>query len=712
MGKYKREVTEYVLDRISILDVVGQSIELKRAGRNHKGLCPFHGEKTPSFIVSEERNNFHCFGCGVSGNAIGFVMQKENMGFLDALEYIADRFNLDLEPFLEKENAKKESDTKPLYEIMRQAALFFYHSLGQYPDAKGYLTDRGLSPSILKQFGLGFAPQGWDNLLKHLKKQGVSEDMLFQCGLVVKKETGGYYDRFRNRVMFPIFDHRSRVVAFGGRVLDDSVPKYLNSAESRIFYKSQTLYGLNVARKHQDPRRRVIVVEGYMDTITLHQYGFTNTVATLGTAMTELHAKELKKLYDEVIFAYDADEAGQNAIARSLPVLKGVGLRVKVLDMGDAKDPDELIKRHGADKFKEAIEKAMNTIDFSLKRLEKGYNLHDDEQRLVFLKEAYQFIAALESQAERDVYLENLAKRTEISHLALQEDFAVALKSGKLTKELPKPQQRPMEDKGHSEGRAQVEGKSQGEGKALTSGKNRQDANSQHRKNSETDQEDLMMDLGSIDPEDLADLMDSMPLELLDDNFQHEMPPEMENDRALGETSQKDISKKRSEIVPPPLINDPKLVTIEKAVLKCALVSKIFFHRVEQRMYWGFFHASFERDFEAIRHYYGDNDVFDPVMAIETQALDLVERLKDVSVDSTQVTTVGDVDKLLGFHHKHFCEAKIKLIDLELQSLKLKPGQDAALVAREKMVARVALSKELAQAVRELQSNFPQSKGD
>lgn len=688
MGKYKREVTEYVLDRVSIVDVVGHAIELKRAGRNHKGLCPFHGEKTPSFIVSEERNNFHCFGCGASGNAIGFVMQKENMGFLDALEYIADRFNLDLEPFLEKENAKKESDTKPLYEIMRQAALFFYHSLGQYPDAKGYLIDRGLSPSILKQFGLGFAPPGWDNLLKHLKKQGVSEEMLFQCGLVVKKETGGYYDRFRNRVMFPIFDHRSRVVAFGGRVLDDSVPKYLNSAESRIFYKSQTLYGLNVARKHQDPKRRVIVVEGYMDTITLHQYGFTNTVATLGTAMTELHAKELKKLYDEVIFAYDADEAGQNAIARSLPVLKAVGLRVKVLDMGDAKDPDELIKRHGADKFKEAIEKAMNTIDFSLKRLEKGFDLHDDEQRLVFLKEAYQFIAALESQAERDVYLENLAKRTEISHLALQEDFAAALKSGKLIKELPKPLSRPTENNGQADIKSQS--------------------------NLGTDQIDLDMDLesGSIDPEDLADLMDSMPLELLDDNFQHEMPPEMENDRVHDQSSQKDISKKRTETVVPPLINDPKLVTIEKAVLKCALVSKIFFHRVEQRMYWGFFHASFERDFEAIRHYYCDNDVFDPVMAIETQALDLVERLKDVSVDSTQVATVNDVDKLLGFHHKHFCEAKIKLIDLELQALKLKPGQDAALVAREKMVARVALSKELAQAVRELQSNFPQSKGD
>lgn len=656
MSKYKKDVTEFVLDRVDIVSLVGQYVELKRAGRSHKGLCPFHGEKTPSFVVSDERGSFHCFGCSAGGNAIGFVMQKENLGFLDALEFLAERYNLDLSQFLEEDNRQKEADTKPIFEVMREAALFYYKQLGVNQGAINYLTARQISPSILKAFGVGFAPDGWDSLINHLKRRGISEMLMLQAGLVVAKESGGYYDRFRNRIMFPIFDYRGRVVAFGGRVMDDSHPKYLNSPETLIFNKSRTLYGLHVARKHQNSKRQMVLVEGYMDTISLHQYGFQNAVASLGTALTEQQAKELKKLCDEVIFAYDADAAGQNAIARSLDVLKGVGLRVRVLHMENAKDPDEYLKQHGTAGFDKLIQRAMNTIDFSLKRLESGYNLKDDDQRLQYLKDSYQLINGLASKAEQDVYLDNLAKRTGVSIGALHEDFAT---------------------KKH-----QIETKAR-----FDASKNKQTEKRQVR-NPVVAASVPMDDMDDFDSERLAELMDSMPQDL----FEQEMDLE------------EDLTKNTSQSGQLPLINDPKLATIEKALLKCALLSKPYYVRVRDSLGWGFYHPSHQRDFEAIGGYYQDADSFDPVLAASTLSLDLVTRLQTFHDDNAHVGSIQDVDKLIRFQHKHFCEVKIKSIDQELQVLKMRPGDAAQLSYREKMVERVATSKELTLAVKAMQS--------
>lgn len=665
VSKYRKEVKDYVLDRIDIVTLVGQYVDLKRAGRSHKGLCPFHGEKTPSFIVSEERGSFHCFGCGTGGDSISFVMQKENLGFIDALEFLADRFSLDLSQFLEADNRQREADTKPLYEVMRQAALFYYKQLGQSAQAIAYLKGREISPSILKAFGVGFAPEGWDHLLQHLKGMGVSENLMLQAGLVVKKESGGYYDRFRNRIMFPIFDYRGRVVAFGGRVLDDSHPKYLNSPETPIFNKSKTLYGLHVARKHPNPQRQMLLVEGYMDTISLHQFGFQNAVATLGTALTDPHARELKKLCDEVIFAYDADNAGQNAIARSLEVLKAAGLRVKVLHMEGAKDPDEYLKRQGTERFGELIRNAMNTVDFSLKRLESGYNLKDDDQRLQYLEAAYGLIAGLPSKAEQDVYIDNLARRTGINAQALHEDYgAKRLSLEKAQKESGKSQKEPV--------------KSQKEPVVAQ----KEPVNPQREQDIALDQ-----DFEPLDSEALLDLMDSMPGEFFDDAE----PREVAGDKNFEE---------KDNI---PLINDPKLATIEKALLKCALLSKPYYVRVKEKLAWGFHHPVHQRDFEAIGGYYQEADAFEPVLAASVLSLDLVTRLQAFHDASVHVGSLQDVDKLIHFHHKHFCEVKIKAIDQELQVLKLRPGDAAMLSYREKMVERIAVSKELAQAVKAMQ---------
>lgn len=649
MSKYKRDVKSFVLDRADIVDLIGQYVSLKRAGRSHKGLCPFHSEKTPSFVVSEERGNFHCFGCGAGGDAISFVMQKENLGFIDALEFLADKYHLDLSSYLEEDNRRREADTKPLYEVMRLAALFYYKQLGGADYAIQYLKGRQISPSLLKSFGVGYAPQGWDNLIRHLKAQGVTEQTMLQAGLIIMKDGGGCYDRFRHRIIFPIFDYRSRVVAFGGRVLDDSHPKYLNSPETPIFNKSRTLYGLHVAKKHPNNKRQVLLVEGYMDVISLHQFGFQNAVATLGTALTESHAKELKKLCDEVIFAYDADEAGQNAIARSLDVLKGAGLRVKIIDMDTAKDPDEYLKKFGKDSFLEIIERAMNTIDFSLKRLETGYNLKDDEQRLQYLGEAYQLIGALASKAEQDVYLENLSRRTGIHAQALHEDFSAR----KVIQQVGKENQKPLQTR------------------------------------EQTEIEDIAFDAIPIDEEMLSDLMESIPADFLD-NYGG-MP--------------KDFTKNTQTAPASLLIIDPKLATIEKALLKCALLSKPYYMRVREQLLWGFYDPLHHVYFEAIGSFYSEFDAFDPVSAASFLSLDIVTRLQSFNDDSAHVGSVSDVDKLIRFHHKHFCEVQIKAVDQELQALKLTPGDQAQIQYRKKMVERANLSKELALAVKTMQGN-------
>ncbi|PID80315.1 MAG: DNA primase, partial [Clostridiales bacterium] len=270
MAKYKREVTEYIKDRVDIIDVIGSSVSLKKTGRNYKGLCPFHSEKTPSFVVSQERQFYHCFGCGKSGSIFNYVMETENVDFLDALESLAERYGIDLTPFIESDQGRQKYDNRQrLYDVMQSAARYYFKQLGGSQVARQYLQGRQLSDATARHFGLGYAPDGWQNIIEFAERAGFTRRELLDCGLILKNEQSRYYDRFRNRLMFPIFDRRGRVVAFGGRVLDDGLPKYLNSPETTIFHKSNVLYGLNFAKKRINKEKSVILVEGYMDVIAL-----------------------------------------------------------------------------------------------------------------------------------------------------------------------------------------------------------------------------------------------------------------------------------------------------------------------------------------------------------------------------------------------------------------------------------------------------------
>ncbi len=425
MAKYKREVTEYISDRIDIIDVVGGVVQLKKAGRNHKGLCPFHSEKTPSFVVSQEKQFFHCFGCGKSGSAISFVMEHENIGFLDALESLAERYGIDISPFLNDQASRHHYDnTAKLYQIMKQVARYYFRQLQDSPPALQYLDQRGITTNIARTFGLGFARDSWDDVLKLGQRAAYSQRELMDCGLLSKNEQSRYYDRFRNRLMFPIFDRRGRVVAFGGRVLDDSLPKYLNSPETAIFHKSNILYGLNFARRNLTKSKSVILVEGYIDVITLHQYGYQNAVASLGTALTEHHVKQLDRIFEEVIFAYDGDSAGRAAIMKSLAVFQGASLNVRIVDMAQYKDPDEALHSVRQPGFDRMINQAQDTVTFSLDYLQRDYQVDSPNGRLAFLKEAFRHIGQISLSSERQIYIEKLAERLALNGNSVARDFS------------------------------------------------------------------------------------------------------------------------------------------------------------------------------------------------------------------------------------------------------------------------------------------------
>ncbi len=425
MAKYKREVTEYITDRIDIIDVVGAVVSLKKAGRNYKGLCPFHSEKTASFVVSQEKQFYHCFGCGKSGSAIGFVMEHENIGFLDALESLAERYSIDLTPFISDQNSRRHYDnTTKLYQVMKQVARYYFNQLQDIPTALKYLEQRGITAAIARSFGLGYARDSWDDIIKLAQRVGYSQRELLDCGLLSKNEQSRYYDRFRNRLMFPIFDRRGRVVGFGGRVLDDALPKYLNSPETAIFHKSNILYGLNFARKNLKNSKAVILVEGYIDVITLHQYGYKNAVASLGTALTEHHVKQLDRIFDDVIFAYDGDAAGRAAIMKSLAVFQGANLTVRVVDLGDYKDPDEALHSIGKAGFDRMIAQAQDTVSFSLDYIQQNYQVDRADGRLAFLKEAFRHIGQLSLSSERQIYIEKLAARLGLNVKSVGRDFA------------------------------------------------------------------------------------------------------------------------------------------------------------------------------------------------------------------------------------------------------------------------------------------------
>lgn len=417
---YPDEIVEEVRIRSDIVSVIGSYIRLKKTGSNYMGLCPFHNEKTPSFSVSQSKQMYHCFGCGVGGNVYTFIMEYENYTFVETLKYLAERAGINLPEQEYSESERRKTDLKNrLLEVNKEAAKYYYYQLkserGQA--ARQYLLDRGLSEDIIKAFGLGYANRFSDDLYNYLKSIQYEDDILKQSGLISFDEVRGGHDKFWDRIMFPIMDANNRVVGFGGRVMGQGMPKYLNSPETTIFDKSRILYGLNQARRSRESY--FLICEGYMDVISLHQAGFTNAVAALGTSFTEYHASLLKRYTKEVLLTFDSDEAGTQAALRAIPILRKAGLSVKVINMEPYKDPDDFIKSLGADEFKRRIKEAKNSFFFEIDMLQNSYNMEDPEEKTKFFYETARKLLGFSEALERNFYLDAVAKAYQIDAILL-----------------------------------------------------------------------------------------------------------------------------------------------------------------------------------------------------------------------------------------------------------------------------------------------------
>ncbi|SCN21812.1 DNA primase [Clostridium sp. N3C] len=421
------EIIQKVKNENDVVDIVSEVVRLKRSGRNYMGLCPFHKEKTPSFSVSPDKQIYKCFGCGETGNVFTFLMKYRNMDFIEAVKYLADRANIAIEYDDDKTRAFEQEKNR-LYKLNVEAARFFYSNLVKSKKAQEYFRARGISVSTMKRFGLGFAPDSWHSLHNALKAKGYTELDMLNLGLIIKSEKGNMYDRFRNRVIFPVFDYSGRVIGFGGRVLDDSKPKYLNSPESLIFQKGVNLYGLNFALKNNKDRT-FIIVEGYMDCISLHQYGITNVVASLGTALTERQAKLLRRYADKIIMSYDADGAGQAATIRGMEVLRKEGLDVRILTIPSGKDPDEFIRANGKEAFLRLIDNALPLLDYKIKKAAEGVNFNDSEEVIKYIKKVTDVLAEL-NPVEKDVYIKKISQDTGIKEQAIYDLLKGQLNNG------------------------------------------------------------------------------------------------------------------------------------------------------------------------------------------------------------------------------------------------------------------------------------------
>ena len=415
--------------RNPIEDVVGQYVTLKRSGSNLFGLCPFHGEKTASFSVAPDKGIYYCFGCHKGGSVINFQMEIEGLSYPDAVRALAKRAGLEV-PEDEQYQSRYRLQERQ-WALHKEAARFFHSQLyapvGQ--EALNYALGRGMNKYILTTFGVGYAPDSWDGLTNALRKKGYTEEEIRQSGLVsISRKNGNIFDRFRDRLMFPIIDVRGNVIAFGGRVIkkDSEAAKYLNSPETLIFNKRKNLFGLNLAKKTKHPY--FILVEGNIDVVALHQYGFDNAVASLGTSLTEEQAALLSKYTDQVVLIYDGDNAGQNATKRAIPILEKAGIQVKVLQLRDAKDPDEFLKKFGADRFKILLEESSNRVEYQLNAILKKYDLRDDDQKVKYLQESAELICTLSSSVQREVYSGRVAETAKISMEAMKLEVGRAFK--------------------------------------------------------------------------------------------------------------------------------------------------------------------------------------------------------------------------------------------------------------------------------------------
>ncbi len=416
--RYSEELLDEVRQSNDIVDVISQYVHLKRSGRNFFGLCPFHNEKSPSFSVSPDKQIFHCFGCGAGGNVFSFLTKIEGINFVEAVQLLAEKANIQLPTIENSADSAKEELKAKVYKVNEFAAEFYHQNLYQ-PQAKiaqEYVKKRKLTNDTLKSFKIGFSGK-FDELYQALHKEGFQDKEILETGLVNKNDNGRYIDRYRNRLMFPICDARGRVIAFGGRVLDDSKPKYINSPENIVYSKGRNLFGLNVAKKGE--LKRILIVEGYMDVISLHQRGITNVVGALGTALTQQQGWLLRKNSEQIILGFDSDGAGQTAIIRSVEILKNMGCDIRILQMEGAKDPDEFVIKYGNARFNNLMDKAISLIEFKAKILKQNLNLENATDKIKFLTEISKLISGIENTIEREVYIEKIADTYSISKEAV-----------------------------------------------------------------------------------------------------------------------------------------------------------------------------------------------------------------------------------------------------------------------------------------------------
>ena len=415
------EIIQKVKEDSDIVNIVSEYVNLKKSGSNYVGLCPFHSEKTPSFTVSETKQYYHCFGCGEGGDIVSFIMKKENLEFLDAVKFLADKLGIEIED--KAVNFNDKEDKSEIYEINKVSARYFRDNLYKNSFALEYLRKRNINAKTIRQFGLGFSLNSWDNLYRYLSQKGYSDNAIEKAGLIGKKSgNNGYYDKFRNRIIFPIIDTKSRVIGFGGRELDDSHPKYLNSQDTIAFNKGNHLYGLNLLNKHSN-RKRILLVEGYMDVISLYAKGINYSVASLGTALTDRQCKLIKRYGEEVYICYDSDLAGINAALRAIDLMLKVDVNPRIISLPKGMDPDDYINQKGLIEFEKQLNNSLNYMDFKINIIREKYDLEKLEEKVNFTKEIANLIKGLKSPIEQDVYIDKISDKTGISKEAIEKEI-------------------------------------------------------------------------------------------------------------------------------------------------------------------------------------------------------------------------------------------------------------------------------------------------
>lgn len=411
--KFDKSVTERIKEACNIVDVVSFYMPLQKSGNNYWGLCPFHNEKTPSFSVSEDRQSYHCFGCGEGGDVFSFVMHKEHCDFPEAVRILGAKAGIDVD-IDAAENKAEEAKKKRMYELNRMAAKFYLESLRNAPAAISYLKHRGLSTGSLQHFGLGYAADEWSRLLQYMKKRSVTEEELLEVGLIKRSENGKYYDGFRNRIIFPLVDIKDRVVGFGGRAIGEEKPKYLNSAENQIFHKRNFLFGLNLVKKYSD-KSYIVLVEGYMDVIAFFSKGIQRAVASMGTALTEDQVRQIAKYGKEIYICYDTDEAGRKATERAIDIFIRYGYSPRIITLPMGKDPDDYFKEHGMEDFEQLLLQSDTHYEFRKSFLSKKYDLEKPDEKTRMVQELNSYISNIKNPIEREVYIDKLAEDMKIS---------------------------------------------------------------------------------------------------------------------------------------------------------------------------------------------------------------------------------------------------------------------------------------------------------